>query len=65
MSQNDTILKHLRKHRKITPLEALRRYGCMRLGGRVHDLRAQGHDIRTRMIKQNGKRYAQYTLEAS
>lgn len=63
-SQNDEILAWLRSGKTITPLEALERFGCFRLGGRIYELRAAGHDIRTDTVKQNGKQFASYRLVA-
>jgi len=37
-SQNAMILAYLRDGNKITPLEAERMFGCMRLGARIADL---------------------------
>lgn len=37
-SQNDMILEYLLKGNKITPLEAVEKFGCMRLGARISDL---------------------------
>jgi hypothetical protein len=42
MTQNQKILQHMRLHGSITPLEALRDYGCMRLAARIADLRKDG-----------------------
>jgi len=50
------------KGKKITPLEALRKWGCMRLAARIAELRKEGMDIRTTPITRNGKTYAQYHL---
>ena len=47
MTQVDRILRHLRDYGSITPVDALKEYGCMRLGARIYDLKRQGHDIRT------------------
>lgn len=47
MTQSDRILRHLRDYGSITPVDALKEYGCMRLGARIYDLKRQGHDIRT------------------
>lgn len=44
MTQCDQVLNHLRRG-PLTPLEALQRYGCMRLAARILDLRARGHQI--------------------
>jgi len=63
MSHNAAILSHLKSGRTITPLDALKLYGCMRLAARVHDLRMQGNDIvgRKKALK-NGKKVAEYIL---
>ena len=60
-TQNEQILAHL-KRATITPLEALKLYGCFRLGARVWDLKQEGHVIRSRIVKISGKRVAQYLL---
>lgn len=63
MSHNAVILGHLKSGRTITPLEALRLYGCMRLAARVHDLKGRGNDIITRQKHlKNGKKVAEYVL---
>ena len=61
-SQNVQIRKHLESGNTITPLEALNRYGCLRLGARICDLRQDGLPVKTE-IKRNGrKRFAEYSL---
>jgi hypothetical protein len=60
-SQNARILAHLKKA-TLTPLEALKRYRVMRLSARVGELKDAGHDIRSRLVRKNGKRFAQYVL---
>lgn len=63
MTQKDRLLKHLLSGRSITPLEALGLYGIFRLAARVHDLKAQGHKIRTEIrYDPAGKPYARYKL---
>ena len=59
-SQNQQILNHLQTGGTLTPLEALGKYDCFRLGARVNDLRNDGHPIITNMVKHGGKRYASY-----
>jgi hypothetical protein len=61
-TQNEQILAFLKKGKKITPLDALDRFQCFRIASRVNELREQGYNIKTEMIKRNGKRYAQYSL---
>lgn len=38
-SQNTQILKALKKGARITPMDALKRFGCFRLGARIADLK--------------------------
>ncbi len=64
MSQNDMILRALRRGRKITQLDALEEFGCFRLGARIQNLRDAGYKIKTIMVKSaNGKRFAQYCMD--
>lgn len=60
MTQNERIRKHLESGRWISPLQALNRYGCFRLAGRVHDLREDGMAIISERVKRNGKTFARY-----
>lgn len=62
MSQKQNILSHMKTYGTITPLEALQKYGCFRLGARIADLKEDGLIIKTEMVKENGKRYARYSL---
>lgn len=63
-SQKSRILEHMRTGHSITPLEALNSFGCLRLGARIADIKAEGYLVHTEMIKdpRTGKRYAQYSL---
>lgn len=67
-SQSEMILHYLQTHKRgITPMKALERFGCMRLSGRIHDLRAEGYMIATNIIEvqnRNGEisRVAEYRL---
>ena len=49
----------LRGH-KLTPLQALKKWGCMRLAARIAELRNKGVHITTTKITRNGKTFAQY-----
>ena len=66
-SQKRRILEYLKedKGNGITPLDALRLFGCLRLASRINDLRYDGWNIKTELVRdaQSGKRYARYTLE--
>lgn len=62
-TQCAAILAALESGASLTSLDALRQFGCMRLASRVNDLRQSGWPITTTMVRENGKRYARYTLE--
>ena len=61
-SQNEQILQHLKRGRKITPLDALNKFGCFRLAARISDLRNQGHVISTENVTKEGKTFASYKM---
>lgn len=62
-SQSKAILTYLKSGKRLTALEAIPRFECMRLAARIHELR-EFHPIEKRMIElYNGKRVAQYYYE--
>ncbi len=62
-SQAIEILRALQAGQKLTPIEALNRFGCFRLGARIYDLKKQGFSIKSKMVEtQDGKRVAEYSL---
>jgi hypothetical protein len=61
-SQNARILQALKFGRKLTPMAALRLFGCMRLAARIYELRQQGHQIIADSIEVRGKRFRCYWL---
>lgn len=63
MSQTTQIQRHLEKGKSITPIQALNKYGCFRLAARIADLRNNGMNIKTTIIKlKNKKQVAQYSV---
>lgn len=62
MTQTDSIYKWLMLGNTLTPLEALGRFGCLRLGARIFELRRQGYKIETKYITKNGKTFAEYRM---
>ena len=62
MTHTKRILQHLRRGRSITPLQALREFGCFRLGARIWDLRQDGHRIERDWEENGRKRWAKYRL---
>jgi hypothetical protein len=62
-TQADQILAHLKSGGTITPLEALDKFGCFRLGARIFDLKRDGHDIQKELVEVgDGKRVARYRM---
>ena len=62
-SQCALIKEYLEAGNKLTSLEALKLFGCMRLPSRIHDLNKRGMNIKKEMIVvSTGKRVAQYSL---
>jgi hypothetical protein len=60
MTQTEAIKKHLIKHNSITPLEALRKFRCMRLAARIRDLKDEGFSVVTVRCNRGDRRYAKY-----
>lgn len=64
-SQSAKILAHLQGGGRITALEALNKFGCLRLASRISDLR-KDNDICSQFITlPNGKRVKEYFIEAT
>ena len=61
-SQNEAIRQHLESGKTITPLDALEKFNCLRLGALIFNLKKMGLAIKSEIIECNGKRFAQYSL---
>ena len=61
-TQNEKILDYLKSGKKLTPLTALRKFGCFRLSARILDLRQAGNAIVTENVTRKGKTFAEYSL---
>ena len=62
-SQNKRILDYLKKGNRLTSLEALKMFGCMRLASRISDIRKNHPDINIvvdRIETETKKKVAQY-----
>ena len=67
-NQADMILRYMQDCGTITPLDAMREFGCMRLSARIWDLRHAGHRISQTLVTSknrygNTTTYAEYRLE--
>lgn len=68
MTQCEKILAYIQENGSITPLDALREFGCMRLASRVNDLKRAGYVIISEMETNQNKygdtvKYARYRME--
>lgn len=62
-SQNRAILAYLKSGHRLTQLQAIEMFGCMRLPSRIHDIKKAGVDIKDQFIKlMNGKRVKEYWI---
>lgn len=66
-NQTEQILEYMKQHGSISALEAMLHLQCMRLGARIHDLKAEGHLIRKEMESHKAddghtSHYARYFL---
>jgi hypothetical protein len=62
-TQANRILRYLEAGNRLTALEALERFQCLRLAARIHELRDAGWQIEERTVEtRSGKRVAQYSL---
>ena len=66
-SQNSRILAWLKKGRTLTPRQALDLFDCLRLSGRIWELRDAGWDIKMRLkaVGPNKKYVAEYYFETN
>lgn len=63
MSQTTQIQQHLQKGKSINAIQALDKYGCFRLAARIADLRNDGMNIKTTIVKlKNKKQIASYSV---
>jgi hypothetical protein len=67
MKQTERVLRHLQDYGSITPMDAIRDYGIMRLAARICDLREQGYSIKTKKVRDRNRygepsSYASYSL---
>lgn len=66
-TQCEKILQYIETEGSITPLDALREFGCMRLASRITDLKRRGYPITRKMETAKNRagepvRYARYSL---
>lgn len=62
ISQELKVLRLLMNKKIVTPMDALRECGCMRLSARIYDLKNIGYIISSSPVHKNGKVVAGYSL---
>ncbi len=66
LTQTEQVKRALERGQAITPIDALSRFGCFRLGARIWDLKRAGLDIETEFVTtRHGARVARYRLRAA
>ncbi|MBU1096865.1 MAG: helix-turn-helix domain-containing protein [Bacteroidetes bacterium] len=65
MSQEQEILDYMLSGNKISPLEALNKFGCLRLGARIYDLQKKYKNlvIETKLVTRNNKKFSEYWID--
>lgn len=67
LNQKQKVLRHLKEVGSINPLMALKEYSIMRLAAVVYDLKDEGYNIETDIVKSKNRfgekvSFAKYTL---
>lgn len=63
LSQKQRILQWMLEGNTITPLEALNKFGCLRLGARIADIKEMGYLVQSRFVTTaTQKKVKQYYL---
>lgn len=67
MTQQEMILYHIKQYGSISPLEAMKQYGIMRLASRIHDLKKQGYVFNREVVTTKNRfgepvRFVRYSL---
>jgi len=64
MSQSSEILAALQRGETLTRMDCLTRFGCAKAPARIAELRQAGWPIDTEMVEADGKRFAQWRIDA-
>ena len=62
MTKQAQVLNHLQKS-SITPLDALRKYGSLRLAALIYNLKQEGHNIITKNVNVGTKKKPTYVAQ--
>ena len=56
-TQKAKILEYMKQGNSLTPLDALQKFSCFRLGARIYELKRMGYQIQSEMIKTDTGKY--------
>lgn len=67
MTQVERVLMYMNTYGSITPLDAMREFGIMRLASRISDIKRLGYDVNKEMVQAENRFgektcYARYSL---
>jgi hypothetical protein len=62
MSQEIKVLKHIKRYKKISSMQAFSKYNITRLAAVVYNLRAKGYAIKTDIVNKANSSYAVYSM---
>jgi len=62
MSQEIQILNHIKRHKKISSMQAFSKYNITRLAAVVYNLRSKGYLIKTNTVTSDKSTYAVYSM---
>lgn len=60
LTQCERVLKYIETHGSITNRDAMLDFGCQRLASRIHDLKRQGYEIKSK-YETDKNRYGEST----
>jgi predicted methyltransferase len=61
-TQKEKVLAYLIKHKSITSWTAIQKFSITRLASVIFDLKNDGHEIFTEIVKTDDARWAKYVL---
>jgi len=65
-SQTAQILTALQSGDRLTPIDALNRFGCFRLSARVSDIKDRGYRVQDKYVKMvDGTKFKEYWMETN
>ena len=56
-------LESLMRRKWITPIDALREVGCLRLAARICEMRQEGVNVQSEWVKEGDKHYKKYRIK--